>query len=428
MLMFWLVAALLLVGGLLLIVPALWTPRSPMQGHAGGANVAVYRDQLREAERDLAADLITPDRYEQLRGEIQRRVLEDTQASEAPPAAVRPSRRVALGLVLLIPAASILTYLAVGRPDATAPMMVQLPPPSSDGQHQVTGAQIESMITALAARLQAEPNNPEGWLMLGRSYIALSRHGDAVAALRKAQQLMPGNPDVLADLADAVGVVQDRRLAGEPAQLVQLALKADPRHAKALALAGSVAFEAKDFAGARAYWERLQAVIPPDSEMARSVRDSIAEATQLAGGGALPGPAVGAQPGTPSAAPSPPTAVAAAGNAVQLTGEVAISPEMAARVAQGDTLFVFARAAQGPRIPLAILRQPVGTWPVRFTLTDSMSMAPGMTLSAFAQVSVGARVSRSGNAMPQPGDLIANAQSVANTAQGVKLVIDQAQP
>jgi cytochrome c-type biogenesis protein CcmH len=427
MLMFWVVAGLLLLGALLLVLPALWSPRAAAQGQAGGANVAVYRDQLKEAERDLASDVITPERFEQLRGEIQRRVLEDTQASEGSSATVKPARRLALALALVIPAASIATYLALGEPDATAPIVVQAPA-AGGAQHEVTADQIQRMVSALAERLKAEPDNAEGWLMLGRSYTALGRYTDAVAAFRKASGLMPGNASVLADLADVIGMAQGRQLAGEPARLVQQALDADPRNIKALALAGSVAFEAKDYRAARTYWERLQAVLPPDSEMARSVQGSIAEARQLEGG-APAAPVAPAAPATATAAaPTAPATPAAPAGEVKLTGEVAISPEMAARVAAGDTLFIFARAAQGPRIPLAIVKQPVGSWPVRFTLDDSMAMAPTLKLSGSAQVMVGARVSKSGNATPQSGDLVGLSDPVANTAQGLRIVIDKAQP
>lgn len=428
--MFWVVAALLLLGALLLMLPALWSPRPAVQGQAGGANVAVYRDQLKEAERDLAADVITPERFEQLRGEIQRRVLEDTQAAAAFPAAtatLQPARRMALALALVIPAASIGTYLALGEPDATAPFVPPAATAAGGDRHEVTPEQIQRMVAALAERLKAEPDNAEGWLMLGRSYTAMARYSDAAAAFRKASTLMPGNASVLADLADVVGMAQGKRLAGEPARLVQQALDADPRNVKALALAGSVAFEAKDFSAARGYWERLAAVLPPDSEMARSVQGSIAEARQLEGGAAAV-PGTPAAPAAQAAAPAAPAAAAAPVAAATVSGEVVLGPELAQRVAAGDTLFVFARAAQGPRIPLAIVRQPAGTWPFRFSLDDSMAMAPTLKLSGFAQVVVGARVSRSGNATPQSGDLVGQSEPVANTAQGLRIVIDKVQP
>jgi cytochrome c-type biogenesis protein CcmH len=419
MLIFWLLVALLVAGALLLMLPALWRPKAAPQGQAGGANVAVYRDQLREAERDLAADLITPERYEQLKAEIQHRVVEDTRlAAEGPAAARRPARRSALALALLIPAASIATYLLLGQPEAAAPGFVEQQ--AAQAQQQVTPEQIERMVSTLAERLKAEPNNPEGWRMLGRSYAVMERYGDAAAAYRKAAELMPPSADLLADLADVLGMSQGRSLAGEPTQVLQRALAIDPQHGKTLALAGSAAFERKDYAAARGYWERLLAQLPADSEMARSVRGSIDEAAQLAGGGT-------SMAAAPAAMPAASSASAPAGGAV-ITGEVRLSPALAARVAAGDTVYVFARAPEGPRLPLAIVRQAAGTWPLRFKLDDSMAMTPQLTLSGTPRVVVGARVSKSGDATPHSGDLIGQTELVANNAQGLTIVIDKVQP
>lgn len=415
MLIFWVLAGLLLAGGLFLILPSLIRPRATVQGQVGGANVAVYRDQLKEAERDLAADLITPERFEQLKAEIQRRVLEDTQGAAAPAATAAPSRKLALALALVIPLASVGTYLTLGAPDAVSPTVAA---PANGDQHQVTPDQIQRMVAALAERLKADPGNADGWLMLGRSYAALDRYGDAVGAYRKAVDLMPGNANVLADLADVMAMSQGKQLAGEPMKIIQQALAIDPRHVKALALAGSAAFEAKDYAGARTYWERLVVVVGPDSEMANAVRGGIAEATQLeAAASGKPGPAAAA-----ASAPQPAAAAAAS-----VTGEVVLAPELAARVAAGDTVYVFARAAQGPRMPLATLRQPVGSWPLRFTLDDSSAMTPELRLSGQQQVVVGARISRSGNATPSSGDLTGQSAPVAVGAQGVRVVIDRVQ-
>lgn len=417
MLMFWVVAGLLLAGGLLLILPSLFRPKAVSQGLEGGANVAVYRDQLKEAERDLAADVITPERFEQLKAEIQRRVLEDTQAAAGTATSATPARKLAVALALVIPLASVGTYLALGTPDAVAPTVAA---PADGDKHQVTPDQIQRMVAALAERLKSEPNNAEGWLMLGRSYAALERYRDAVGAFRKAVELMPGNPNVLADLADVMAMAQGKKLAGEPAKVIQQALDIDPRHVKALALAGSVAFETKDYAAARSYWERLVATLPPDSEMVSAVRGSIAEAARLeaAAGGA-------SAPAATAAAPAPQPA--AAGKAT-VSGEVVLAPELAARVAAGDTVYVFARAAQGPRMPLAILKQPVGSWPLRFTLDDSTAMTPQLKLSGQQQVVVGARISRSGNATPQTGDLLGDSGTVAVGAEGLRIVIDRVQP
>ncbi len=409
MTVFWIVAALFLVGALLFLLPGLWSPRGG-PSDAAAASLAVHRDQWREAEADLAAGLIGADRLEQLRNEIQHRVLEDSATTELPPA--QPARRTAWALAVVIPLASVLTYLHLGSPQSVVPQLGSAAAPGA--RHSVSAEQIQQMVATLAERLKAQPDDVEGWLMLGRSYVALARYRDGATALRRAVDLSPGNATLLADLADVTGMAQGRRLAGEPARLVQQALDADPRHVKALALAGSVAFEARDFAAARSHWQRLLAVLPPESPMARSVQGSIAEATQLEGGG------------EPAASVAAAASAPAAGAAV--SGEVTLSPELAGRLRPGDTLFVFARAAQGPRMPLAILRQPAVGSVWNFKLDDSLAMAPQLRLSGFGQVVVGARISASGNATPQPGDLVGHSEVVAPGVSGLRIVIDQVQP
>lgn len=413
MTVFWLVVAMLLGGALLMLLPPLWKPRGVAEAVTRGtANLAVYRDQWREAEHDLGDGLLAPDQLEQARDDIQRRWLEDGGAPVAR-AAAPVARRSAIVLALLLPLASVLTYLQLGDLRALSAVPAPAAPAAGDARHSVTPEQIEARVAALSEKLKAEPGNAEGWVMLGRSYVVLGRFRDAATAWRRANELLPGNPNLLADLADVAAMSQGKRLSGEPATYIQKALDADPRHVKALALAGSAAFEARDYAAARAYWERLAALVPAGSEIARSTQGSIAQASRLEA--ALAGVA-------------PAKAVAATAPASALTGEVRLSAEMAARVAAGDTLFVFARAAEGPRMPLAIVRRPVGDWPAPFSLDDSMAMAPNLRLSGFSQVVVSARISRSGNATPQPGDLTGQSAPVAPGAQGLQLVIDQVQP
>lgn len=409
MTMFWAVVALLLAGALLMLVPPLWRSR----GDAGevspqAASLAVYRDQWREAEADLAAGLIAPERAGEAREDIARRWQEEegepgTQAP-APVNGSRFSRASAMALLVLLPLASVLSYLQLGD---LRPLQAAEPAPAA-AQHSLTPGQIEARVAALAERLKAAPGDAEGWVMLGRSYVVLGRYRDAAMAWRRAVELRPPDPSLLADLADVVAMAQGKRLAGEPAALVQRALDADPRHVKALALAGSVAFESRDYPAARGYWQRLLAIVPAQSDVARSIQGSIAQATRMEA--ALGGIA------------SPATA------AVPLSGEVSLSPALASRVAAGDTLFVFARAAEGSRQPLAVLRQPVGAWPQRFVLGDALAVSSERRLSSQAQVVVGARISRSGGATPQPGDLVGTSAVVSSSVQGLRLVIDQVQP
>jgi cytochrome c-type biogenesis protein CcmH len=207
-----------------------------------------------------------------------------------------------------------------------------------------------------------------------------------------------------------LAMAQGRKLAGEPARVIQRALDADPKHVKALALAGTVAFETQDYAAARGYWQRLLAEVPAESPLARSVGNSLAEAAALEGGGTL----VAANDAKPAAAAG-------------VGGDVSVSPELAARIGADDTLFIFARAAEGPRMPLAIVKRQAQL-PATFTLDDTMAMSPQMKLSGYGAVVVGARISKSGNATPQAGDLIGQSAVVKPDAQGLRIVIDRVQP
>ena len=413
---FWIVAALFVLGALLMLLSPLWKPVAA-PAPQGGIQLAVYRDQLRESENDLGAGLIAPERLDEAREDIRRRWLEEAAQPVPSVAQAWPARRVGIALALLISLGSVLSYLALGDPKALVPPTASAAKPTADARHSVTPEQIQKMVESLAERLKSEPGDAEGWMMLGRSYTALGRHRDAVGAFRRANQLAPGNANLLADFADVLGMAQGKRLAGEPARLVQAALDVNPKHGKALALAGSVAFEARDYAAARSYWERLVAVVPVGSDMARAVQASIAEARQLES----------ATPATQAGAASASNA-AAAPAAAALGGEVSVSAEMASRIKPGDTLFIFARAAQGPRIPLAIIKRPVASWPSAFVLDDTMAMAPNLKLSGFDKVVVSARISKSGNATPQAGDLIGQGQPIASGARGLRIHIDQVQP
>jgi len=397
---FWVIAVVLVAAALAFVLPPLLGRRRRAPGAAAGAtNVAVYRDQLRELEADLAAGTLAHDQYDDARREIEARLLDDARDPGSGPGAARPGRTAAILAGIAIPLASILLYLAVGTPGALAPQ--------ADG-HGISRSQIEGMVERLAARMKENPNDAIGWAMLGRSYSVLDRFPEAAVAYANAVKYSPPDAQLLADYADALAMAQGRRLQGEPERLIAQALKIDPRNVKALALAGTVAFENKDFRGAIAHWRRILEVVPPDSDMADSIRDSIADAEKLAGGAVKPQPA-------------PARATASAPGAV--SGTVQLAPALAARVTPGDSVFIFARAADGPRVPLAVLRKQVRELPAAFTLDDSMAMAAGMKLSDHPRVVVGARISKSGNAVPQPGDFEGLSAPVNTGAKGVVVVI-----
>jgi cytochrome c-type biogenesis protein CcmH len=402
MTLFWIIGGLLVVVALLFIVPPLLRRKAPGHLSRSAVNVAVYRDQLREIDSDLRAGTLSADHYDKARRELEARLLDDVGGAEGAPDAPQWGRRAALVLGLAIPLAAAGLYFAVGNPQALTPQAA-----TDDAVHNLDPQQIQGMIERLAERLKNKPDEVEGWVLLGRSYAVLGRYGEAAAAYAHAAERLPGDAQVLADYADVLAMAQGRRLQGEPEKIIARALQADPSNVKALALAGTVAFEKRDYSSAVAHWERILGLVPQDAELAQSVRASVAEARALGGG---------------SVAPQTPAA-AAGYNAV--SGMVKLAPELAAKVAPTDTVFIFARAADGPRMPLAILRKQARELPAAFTLDDSMAMTPGTKLSNFPRVVVGARISKTANATPQPGDLQGVSPPVTGNATGITVVIDR---
>jgi cytochrome c-type biogenesis protein CcmH len=267
--------------------------------------------------------------------------------------------------------------------------------------------QIEAMIEKVKERLAARPDDLEGWTLLARTYAALGRASEAVPAFERAASLSPNDADLLADYADAVGVAQGRSLHGKPEELITRALRANPLQWKANALAGTIAFQRGDAHKAIEHWERVKANVPPDSPVARGIDASLADARDLAAKGGASG----------AIAPK-----------AKVAGTVALASPLASGVAPDDTVFVYARPTDGSRMPLALVRAKAKDLPLAFTLDDSTAMLPTRKLSDHADVIVGARLSKSGSATPQAGDLEAEPAPATLGAIGVKLVIDRRLP
>jgi len=286
-----------------------------------------------------------------------------------------------------------------------------------DAEEQSARQQIEMMVGKLAERLKDKPDDATGWLMLGRSYSVLGRVDEALPAYAKAVALRPADATTLADYADALATKNGGQATPESDAMVARALAAQPTHLKALALAGTSAFERADYATAVRHWEKMAQGLPPDSPDTPRLQASLAEARKRGGLAAAP---------TTSAAAAPRMPGAASGAAASVSGTVTLSPALAAKASPTDTVFIFARAAQGPRMPLAVLRAQVKDLPISYKLDDSMAMAPNARISGAVQVIVGARISKSGNAIPQPGDLAGESAPVVPGASGVAITIANA--
>ncbi|MBE7418999.1 MAG: c-type cytochrome biogenesis protein CcmI [Ideonella sp.] len=409
---------------LALLTRPLWR-RAPADVVAADADV---QQQLRQIATLQRSGTLTDAQAVEARRRLEQRRAAPVTASTHTGAA-RPTALIAslTGFVFLVAAAG---YLLLGTPRALDAAARTPRAAAADGE--ITLQQIEAMTEQLAARLKEQPNDALGWAMLGRSYAVLGKHAQALPAFKQALTLKPDDASVLADYADAMAVANGRNLEGEPSRLLARALELDPKNLKALSLAGTAAFLRKDYDGALRYWDQL-AKLSPDSEFTQQIQRGIDQARQLAaaGGAAAGGAAAGTT--TRGAAPSgnagpaggtaAPAGNGAAAAQATLSGTVSLAPALAAQAAPGDTLFVYARAAQGPRMPLAILRKQVKDLPLSFTLDDSMAMSPAAKLSSAPQVVVSARVSKSGQATPQPGDLEGESAPVAPGSRGLKIEI-----
>lgn len=371
-------------------------------------NAAIYVEQLAELDADLRAGTITHEQWEASRTEIQRRALEEETRAEAARPRQPRAAVAAAALAVLIPAFAIALYAWRGNPQAISPQARA----AKDPAHAISPEQIQSMVERLAKRLESNPGDAEGWTMLARSYAAIGRFPEAASAFAKADKLRPNDAQLLADYADALAMASGRSLAGEPTRLIERALKADGSNVKALALAGTAAFDRGDYRSAIGYWQKIMPLVPADSSFAASVRDSIADAEKQLSGGAPRAPAAGRE--------------AAKSAGASLEGRVSLAPSAAAMAKPDDAVFVFARPAEGARTPLAMVRRQVKDLPFDFSLDDSMAMDPSMKLSGTPRVVVVARVSRSGSATLQKGDFEAVSKPLAPGTRGIKLEITAA--
>jgi cytochrome c-type biogenesis protein CcmH len=376
-------AALALAALAVLLRPARRTPAADRDT----LNLSVYRDQLRELEADRAAGTLAAQDYERSRRELERRLLDDASRPE-PARAERGGRKAVFAAALAVPLLAAAVYFAVGNPAAVEP----------------PDKQIEDMVERLATKMRSHPEDVDGWKMLGRSYAVLGRFRDSVEAYAMAAKRAPRDAQLLADFADALAMAQGQRLAGEPEKLALRALEIEPQNLKALALVGTAAFERDDYAAAASYWQRMLPLVPADSDDARTIQANVSEARARAG--------------------QPPLASRVLPKGSSLKGTVSLAPSLAGKASPDDLVFIFARAEKGPPMPLAVLRKRVRDLPAAFSLDDSMAMAPQLRLSSQPRVVVGARISKSGSATPQPGDLQGLSGPVANNASGVKVTID----
>jgi len=419
MTLFWTIsAALLLLAIIFLMVPLWRKSASSNDVLRDAANLGILRDQSEELEIDLRNGLLTQEAYEQGKLELQTRLLEEVKTTEQPVIKVprNPNKVLAIVLAVALPLFAIPTYLTVGNTKAMLPLEQQNAAPDNGPIRTEEGLQ------ELASELEDNPD-PNGWYRLASSYIELKRYEEGAKAYEELLKLVPDEAQLWANYADVYAMAHGKTLQGpEVAKMLQTALDLDPNNITALALSGSVGMERGDYMVALTNWQKLYGLLPPGSSDAESFKVSIERARGL----------LAAEPGGKqklAKMPFDPSTQQALGNpAAAITGKVTLSPSLLDKASPNDIVFILARAAQGPKMPLAVFRKQVKDLPMEFTLDDTMAMRPELKLSGFDQVVVVARVSKSGTPMAQSGDLEGLSSAIKPGTKDLQVVIDKVVP
>ena len=436
---------LMVVAVLGVLVWSLWRP--PVQAAADAheqANAQVYRDQSADLAREHALGHLNDAEYDQALEELKLRLRDDWVSGpvQAPTGASDRPRKTVLALCLMLPVCAVLLYGTWGSPMGLDPAALALSAPDDGPNATVTPEKIAQMVGQLERRLQDEPNNVDAWVMLARLQRSQEKFPASEKSFAKALALTPDD-DLSVERAEVVAQLQGGDFSGEPWAVINRILKAKPNQNNALLLAGSASFSEGRFAQAIQYWERVRASLPPQSEDINALDSALAQARerlapgrasdQISSAGrasdqslatgrasAQPSNSAGASaPPAPPASPSPPTSVAGA----RLSGRVSLAPELAAQTSPSDTVFIYATPAQGGRMPLAIVRTTVAALPFDFVLDDSQAMGPQSKLSSASEVVLKARISKTGQAMAQPGELGVSVGPVKNPSSQLSLVI-----
>lgn len=406
------------IGGLLFVGILIVLVRPLLKQQGDGAvdamevrdlNLKVLRDQAAELEVSFRDGLIEKATYEQAKHELERRTLDDVGQKSAVVGLGKKKNALAVLLAVLVPVAVFSLYALLGTPDAiTGKPVVKSSP---EGEHALSAEQISAMVERLALRLQENPNDGQGWLMLGRSYAVLGRYPESAAAFGRALSMLPPDAQHYADFADIVAMAQGKRLTGEPEKLVRRSLEIDPNNIKALALSGTIAFDGQNYQLAIREWQKVVALVPEGSPVAAGIQGSIRDAENRL---AISGKQVDE---TKSQAKNESAIVA------KVAGVVDLDPKFKSSVKQDDTVFIFARAVDGPKMPVAMLRKKISDLPFKFSLDDSMSMTPQFKLSTVGKVIVGARVSKSGDALARAGDMEGISSAISVGTENVRIII-----
>ncbi len=421
--LFWITSVICVAVALAFVLPPLLRSKNVTAKAARrDINIAVYRDQMREMEADLANGLLPADQFQSAKVELETRLAEDALSPDALETVSVPSGGRALGVSLaaVIPVAAFALYFVLGNP--TSLIAIAEAQQADPAMASVEGQQdMAALVQQVEAKVKADPQDGKAWTMLAKSYAVMERWPEAAKAYQEALKLLPQDAGVMTGYAEALAILNNRTLQGQPMELVNRALALDPNDMKGLELAAIHAFQSQEYAQAASHFKHLLSLLPPDSAYAQDIQSAQQEAARLAQGGTAALDNLSEQ-----AAPANQTAAQAGAT---ISGKLDLAPALKAKAHPDDVVFIFARSSQGAGgPPLAALKTQVSKLPLEFTLDDSMAMVPSMALSNQKEVMLTARVSKSGQPMPDSGDLEGSIASVKVGSKGVKLVIDRIRP
>lgn len=399
--LFLLIVSVMILVAFLIVLPPLWRKHPVADSDQDQRNIAIARQRLAELKEQLQAGALTQELYDEQRVELEQALSDDLDIESHAKTSPSQGRWMATVLVLAIPLAAGSLYWTLGNY------------PSLSQVEQTTAAQelekMKAMVAGLAERLQKQPDDALGWTMLGRSYKYLQQNDKAVVAFEHAYKLIGDQPEIMLLYADALAFANNEQLAGKPAELVFKALAMEPDNVTGLWLGGMAKAQTGDFATAMGLWKKLEAQLPQGSEAQQEIQGLLAKlATQIPEGAAA-------------------QAEAKSATTVSINVQVSLAPELQKSADPNDTVFIYAQALSGPKMPLAIVRKQVSELPLTVSLTDAMAMTPTMKLSNFEQVKLLARVSKSGGATQQPGDLIGVIEQIALTDKGPQKIVINSQ-
>ncbi|MEW7999109.1 MAG: c-type cytochrome biogenesis protein CcmI [Candidatus Thiodiazotropha endolucinida] len=391
-------------------------------------NLAVFKQQLAELDNDLKSGALDQARYDAARRDLEKELLSDVSEQSRPAESGGTGQKMALS-ALVIPLAALLLYQFIGSPEiisrlANQPAATHTASAQSQGRSTQNLPPMEELVKRLAAKMQEQPDNQEGWIMLGRSYMAMNDPSAAINAFDRAMEISDKNVGLLLAYAEAIASNTGNDFTGRAAPMVEKALQLEPDNPNVLWIAGIVAYQQTDYQDAVDRWSKLRGLLKPQSAELESVNEALDDARSKLG---LPTE----EPELPSivqAKKQVPAEPAAAGDkSIQV--EISLSPDMQDKANPDDLLFIYAKAMSGPPMPLAAVRKRVSDLPLSINLDDSMAMMPQMKLSQFPEVAVGARISLSGSPTAQSGDLEGEITAVSpGQPEIVKVVINSVHP